>query len=110
MSDCLRAWQTGALRRSATGGPFEDVIVSERTPQRERRLADHPSLKPQSLLRQLVCAALPLGVGVVADPFMGSGSTAGRRRAPRAHRASASSVSADFVTLARQAVPKLAVL
>ena len=51
------------------------VISSERTPQREREIADHPSLKPQSLLRRLVYAALPLGEGVIADPFMGSGST-----------------------------------
>lgn len=34
-----------------------------------------PSLKPQALLRKLVYAALPLGEGVVCDPFMGSGST-----------------------------------
>lgn len=109
VSDCLRAWQTGALRRSATGGPFEDVIVSERTPLRERRLAAHPSLKPQSLLRKLVYAALPLGVGVVADPFMGSGSTVAA-----AEHLGLTAVGverhADFVTLARQAVPKLAVL
>jgi len=75
VSDCLREFQTGGLRRTAQGKPFSDVIVSERTPRHERRVANHPSLKPQSLLRQLVRAALPLGVGVVADPFMGSGST-----------------------------------
>jgi site-specific DNA-methyltransferase (adenine-specific) len=32
-------------------------------------------LKPQSFLRQIVYAALPLGQGIVVDPFMGSGST-----------------------------------
>jgi len=32
-------------------------------------------LKPQSFLRQLVRASLPLGEGVVLDPFAGSGST-----------------------------------
>lgn len=41
----------------------------------ERQIADHPSLKPQSLLRQLVYASLPLGEGVILDPFCGSGST-----------------------------------
>jgi site-specific DNA-methyltransferase (adenine-specific) len=75
VSDCLREFQTGGLRRKPDGNPFEDVITSERTPQRERAIADHPSLKPQSLLRQIVYAALPLGEGVVVDTFMGSGST-----------------------------------
>lgn len=41
----------------------------------ERRIAPHPSLKPQALLRQLVRAALPLGAGIVLDPFLGGGST-----------------------------------
>ena len=51
------------------------MIPSERTPQREREIANHPSIKPQSFLRRIVYAALPLGEGVIADPFMGSGST-----------------------------------
>ncbi|HEY3413274.1 MAG TPA: DNA methyltransferase [Armatimonadota bacterium] len=75
VSDCLREYGTGALRRRHDGGPFEDVITSERTPQRERAIAKHPSLKPQSILRPIVYASLPMGTGVVADPFMGSGST-----------------------------------
>ncbi len=75
VSDCLREFQTGGLRRTPEGKPFSDVIPSERTPQKERKIANHPSLKPQSFLRQLVYAALPLGEGVIVDPFMGSGST-----------------------------------
>lgn len=75
VADCLREYQTGGLRRRPDGNPFEDVIESERTPQRERRIANHPSLKPQSLLRRLIYASLPLGQGVVVDPFIGSGST-----------------------------------
>lgn len=58
VSDCLRKFQTGGLRRISEERPFEDVIYSERTPRRERDIADHPSLKPQSFLRQLVRAAL----------------------------------------------------
>ena len=73
--DCLRRWRTGGLRRYKNDKPFEDVIPSERTPRREREIADHPSLKPQSILRRLVYAALPLGEGIVVDPFAGSGST-----------------------------------
>lgn len=75
VSDCLREFQTGGIRRTPQGTPFEDVISSERTPQKERDIADHPSLKPQSLLRQLVYTALPMGTGFVCDPFSGSGST-----------------------------------
>ena len=43
--------------------------------QQERDIANHPSIKPQSFLRQVVYASLPLGQGVLLDPFMGSGST-----------------------------------
>jgi len=75
VSNCLKAFQTGGLRRKPDGKPFEDVIENERTPQRERQIANHPSLKPQSFLRQIVYASLPLGEGIVVDPFMGSGST-----------------------------------
>ncbi len=41
----------------------------------ERKIAPHPSLKPQSFVWQIVRAALPLGRGILVDPFMGSGAT-----------------------------------
>jgi site-specific DNA-methyltransferase (adenine-specific) len=75
VSDCLREFQTGGLRRLPAGVPFSDLIPSGRTPKEEKAIADHPSLKPQALLRQLVYAILPLGNGLILDPFMGSGST-----------------------------------
>lgn len=75
VAECLRRYQTGALRRTPDDRPFEDVIRSERTSRSERAIANHPSLKPQSFLRQIVRAALPLDEGIVVDPFMGSGST-----------------------------------
>ncbi|MEH2232917.1 MAG: site-specific DNA-methyltransferase [Nostoc sp.] len=75
VSDCLKEFGTGGLRRKPDGNPFEDVIASERTPQRERNIVEHPSLKPQSFLRKIVYASLPLGKGIIVDPFMGSGST-----------------------------------
>jgi len=75
VSDCLREFRTGGLRRRPDGLPFSDVVASERTPRRERDIASHPSLKPQSLLRELVYVALPMGEGLILDPFMGSGST-----------------------------------
>ena len=107
VSDCLREYQTGGLRRMPDGNPFCDVIVSERTPQSERRIAGHPSLKPQSFLRQIVYASLPLGEGVVADPFMGSGSTVA---AAEALWLSAVGVEryADYFHMAETSVPRLA--
>jgi len=75
VQDNLRKWKTGGLRRVSADLPFCDVIPSAPTRREERALAPHPSLKPQSFMRQIVRAALPLGTGIVLDPFMGGGST-----------------------------------
>ncbi len=75
VSDCLRRFGTGGLRRLPEGLPFSDILDYGRTPKAEREIAPHPSLKPQALLRELVWTILPLGEGVICDPFMGSGST-----------------------------------
>ena len=75
VQDNLRKWGTGGLRRISPERPFADVIASSPARPEERRLAPHPSLKPQAFLRQVVRAILPLGQGVVLDPFAGSGST-----------------------------------
>ena len=71
----LRLWKAGALRRESENAPFVDLIQSEKTPQIERKIAPHPNIKPQSFMRKIVYAALPLGEGVVLDTFSGSGST-----------------------------------
>jgi site-specific DNA-methyltransferase (adenine-specific) len=109
VGECLRQFQTGGLRRLPDGNPFEDVILSERTPKLEREIADHPSLKPQSFMRQMVFAALPLGKGVVADPFMGSGSTIAAAEAMGIH-AIGSERQLDYFNMAKGAVPQLAML
>jgi site-specific DNA-methyltransferase (adenine-specific) len=75
VQDNLRRWGTGGFRRPSSDQPFGDVIRSNPTPRAEREIAPHPSLKPQEFLRRMVLAALPLGKGVVLDPFAGSGST-----------------------------------
>jgi DNA modification methylase len=75
VQDNLRMWKTGGWRRISADRPFGDVIRSSPATQRERRIANHPSLKPQSFMRQIVYASLPLGEGIVLDPFAGSGST-----------------------------------
>lgn len=75
VQDNLRKWGTGGFRRISDDQPFGDVIKSGPTGKRERQLAPHPSLKPQSFLRQVVSAVLPMQEGVLLDPFAGSGST-----------------------------------
>ncbi|HUO04029.1 MAG TPA: DNA methyltransferase [Candidatus Binataceae bacterium] len=106
VSDCLKEFQTGGLRRLAGGNPFEDIIESERTPRREKEMADHPSLKPQSLMRQLVYAALPLGSGIVADPFMGAGATIAAAEAVGVTAAGVER-NRQYFELARKALPLL---
>lgn len=75
VQDNLRKWMTGGFRRPTEDKPFGDVIASAPTRKNERTLAPHPSLKPQSFMRQVVRAVLPLGEGVILDPFAGAGST-----------------------------------
>jgi len=75
VQDNLRKWKTGGLRRISTTEPFRDLISSSPARGKERTFAPHPSLKPQHFIRQLVKASLPLGQGLILDPFMGSGST-----------------------------------
>jgi len=75
VKDNLKNWKTGGLRRPDKNIPFQDLINSRPARGLEKSLAPHPSLKPQAFLRQVVRAALPLGDGIILDPFMGSGST-----------------------------------
>ena len=75
VQDNLRRWGTGGFRRPSQDKPFGDVIASSPTRKTERDLAPHPSLKPQAFLRQIVRAVLPLGTGIILDPFAGAGST-----------------------------------
>lgn len=109
VQDNLRKWKTGGLRRISPDEPFSDVIQSAPTRPAERRLAAHPSLKPQHLMRQLVRASLPLGEGTVLDPFMGAGSTIA---AAMALGYDSVGIEADpaYFALAEQAIPKLAAL
>lgn len=107
VAECLRMYQTGGLRRLPDGRPFEDVILSERTPRQERDIANHPSLKPQSFMRQVVYAALPLGKGVIADPFMGAGSTIAAAEALGLHAIGVER-NLDYYSMAVDAIEELA--
>jgi site-specific DNA-methyltransferase (adenine-specific) len=109
VQDNLRAWATGGLRRTSRHEPFKDSIKAGFASRQERDVAPHPSLKPQKLLRHLVRASLPLGRGVVLDPFMGSGSTIAAA-ASMDYEAIGIEINEHYFQMARQAVPKLATL
>ncbi len=107
VQDNLRKWQTGGLRRISATEPFKDLIPSSPARRAERALAPHPSLKPQSFLRQIVRAALPLGEGVILDPFMGSGSTIAAAVACGLESIGLE-INADYFQMAVKAIPLLA--
>ena len=109
VQDALRLHGTGGLRRLPDGKPFLDLVHSTRTPRQERQIADHPSLKPQSLLRLLTYAVLPLGQGIILDPFAGSGSTIAAAEAVGLESIGLERFGHYFDT-AKQAAPKLAEL
>jgi site-specific DNA-methyltransferase (adenine-specific) len=107
VQDNLRRWRTGGFRRPSKDRPFGDVIQSAPTHKSEREIAAHPSLKPQGFLRTLVRGVLPLGEGIVLDPFAGSGSTLAA-----AESVGYASVGVEkddcYFKLAKAALPKLA--
>ncbi len=107
VQDNLRKWKVGGFRRPSQDSPFGDVIPSAPTHKSERKLAPHPSLKPQDFLRVVVRGVLPLGEGVVVDPFAGAGSTLAAAEAV-GYESVGVEKDAYFFDLAREAVPKLA--
>jgi DNA modification methylase len=109
VQDNLRKWKTGGLRRISEDQPFGDVIRSSPTRAAEREIANHPSLKPQAFLRQIVRAVLPLREGVVLDPFAGSGSTLAAATAV-GYDSIGIEVDAKYVAVAKKAIPRLAAL
>jgi DNA modification methylase len=107
VQDNLRKWRTGGFRRISRDKPFGDVIVSHPTRASERRIAPHPSLKPQSFLRKIVRAVLPLGEGTVLDPFTGSGSTLAAALAV-GYRGIGVEVDSRYIEMAHKAMRPLA--
>jgi site-specific DNA-methyltransferase (adenine-specific) len=108
-ADNLRHWTTGGFRRLSADQPFGDVIKSGPTAKSERALAPHPSLKPQAFLRQVVRGVLPLGKGVILDPFAGSGSTLAAANALGLDSIGIES-DARYVKVAEKAIPNLSLL
>ena len=109
VQDNLRKWGTGGFRRVSATKPFGDVIESAPTRAVERKLANHPSLKPQAFLRKVVRGVLPLGKGVVLDPFAGSGSTLAAAEAV-GYRSVGVERDRSYFDLAAQSIPRLAEL
>ena len=107
VQDSLRKWKTGGLRRIGDDQPFCDVIRSSPTRSTERDIAPHPSLKPQAFMRQIVRASLPLGQGVILDPFMGGGSTIAAAMAVGYPSIGIES-DPEFFAMATSAIPRLA--
>jgi site-specific DNA-methyltransferase (adenine-specific) len=107
VQDNLRKWKTGGLRRISEDEPFKDFINSSPARGYEREIAPHPSVKPQHFLRQIVRGALPLGEGVILDPFMGSGSTIAAA-ASLGLRSIGLEINPEYFHLATQAISLLA--
>ncbi len=102
VAENLRAWGTGALRRISDVEPFKDVIQCSPTRSPEKDIAPHPSLKPQRFMRKLVRAALPLGIGIILDPFAGSGATLAAAEAVGS-RAIGTDSDQEYFAMAKQA-------
>jgi DNA modification methylase len=109
VQDNLRKWKTGGLRRVSSELPFSDVILSAPTRPEERAISPHPSLKPQLFIRQIVRASLPLGEGVVLDPFMGGGSTIAAAISI-GYESIGIEIDPEFFGAAVEAIPALAAL
>jgi len=109
VAENLRRWKTGGLRRLSLDRPLPDAIPSGRTPDREGAISDHPCLKPQHFMRILVRAMLPLGEGVLVDPFMGSGSTLAAAEAV-GYESIGIEIDEQYFALAKEAIPQLAAL
>lgn len=109
VQDNLRRWGTGGLRRISELEPFKDLILSSPARGLERRIASHPSLKPQKFLRQIVRASLPLSEGCILDPFMGSGSTIAAATACGL-RSIGVEAKPEYFAMAEKAIPDLAIM
>ncbi len=109
VAENLRVWGTGGFRRISEDRPFGDVIRSAPTRSVERACAPHPSLKPQAFLRQVVRASLPLGTGIVLDPFAGSGSTLAAACAVT-YRSIGIERDPEYIEVAKTAIPSLSTL
>jgi DNA modification methylase len=112
VADNLRKWGTGGLRRRSEQSPPLDVIPSGITPDRERAVAPHPSVKPQAFLREMARSLLPMGPdagGVILDPFAGCATTLAACEAIGATGIGLE-IDPTYWAMASESIPKLAAL
>lgn len=109
VSDCLREFGTGGIRRTYQGKNIGDVIACSRTSAKEKAVAKHPTLKPQMFMRRVVWASLPLGNGIIADPFSGAGSTVAAAEAVGLSCIGVERYK-DYFDVSQDSVPKLSAL
>lgn len=103
----LKKWGTGGFRRISDIEPFKDMFECAPARPAERALGEHPSIKPQKLMRYIVRAVLPLGKGIIYDPFAGCGSTLAAAAALGYH-AIGTERDAVYFSTATKAIAKLA--
>jgi site-specific DNA-methyltransferase (adenine-specific) len=109
VAENLRRWGTGGLRRLGKDKPLPEAIPSTRTPELESAISSHPCLKPQHILRIMARSLLPLGQGVILDPFLGSGSSLAAAEAV-GYDSIGVELDGDYFKAAKLAIPKLASL
>lgn len=109
VAENLRKWGAGGLRRISQTEPFRDLYECPPAREAERSIAPHPSLKPQKLMRYIVRGVMPLGSGLLYDPFCGSGSTLA---AAKSLGIPAIGTERDpvYYKMASQAIPQLALI
>jgi DNA modification methylase len=107
VTENLKRFGTGALRRPSENVPLPDLVHAPPARSYERSIARHPSLKPQALMRFLVRASLPLGKGIILDPFMGAGSTIAAAKY-LGLKSVGVELDSKYFSMARAAIPKLA--
>lgn len=106
VAENLRVWGTGGFRRISGDEPFRDIFECAPARDPERAMAPHPSIKPQKLMRYIVRGVLPLGEGVIYDPFSGSGSTLAAA-ASLGYQAIGTERDPEYFQMAVAAIPRL---
>lgn len=107
VADNLRRWGTGGFKRISADEPYKDLFECAPARDAEREIVNHPSLKPQKLMRYIVRGVLPLGRGIIYDPFCGSGSTLAAA-AFLGYKAIGTERDPLYFTMATKAIPQLA--
>lgn len=105
----LKKWKTGGLRRLHADIPIPEAIPSGRTPKIEAEISSHPCLKPQTFLRIIVRSLLPLGEGIILDPFLGSGSTIAAAQAI-GYKSIGIEIDKEYFKKAEKSIPELSKL